>query len=107
MNQVFYLAVNIVLALSATLALGRAGTPWRSLVKAYLLGGYLVIGLMVWEFAYRTMGVPYPVALETRERLLRQGVAVAWHAYDMAHSVCPEEVADIRDWIVGQLSAGR
>ena len=51
--------------------------------------------------------VPYPVALETRERLLRQGVEVAWHEYDMAHSVCPEEVADIRDWIVGQLSAGR
>lgn len=63
MNQVFYLAVNVALALSVTLALGRAGTRWRSLVTAYLLGGYFVIGLMVWEFAYRTMGVPYPTSV--------------------------------------------
>jgi len=35
------------------------------------------------------------------EALGASGRAVAWHAYPMAHAVCMEEVADIRDWLAG------
>lgn len=63
LNQVLYLAANIGLALGAALALGRAGTAWRSLVKAYLFGGYLAVAIAAWEFASRTVGVPYPKEL--------------------------------------------
>ncbi len=33
------------------------------------------------------------------EALRQQGFAVEWHAYPMAHSVCPEEIADISTWL--------
>lgn len=63
LNQVLYLAANVALAGAAALALGRAGTPWRALVRGYLLGGYIVIGIVAWELANRTLGVPYPAAI--------------------------------------------
>lgn len=47
--------------------------------------------------------VPYQVGLQTRQILERQGHRLAWHEYDMAHSVCPEEVMDIRDWIMARV----
>jgi phospholipase/carboxylesterase len=47
--------------------------------------------------------VPYAVGLAARERLLAQGHQVRWHEYDMAHSVCAEEVADIREWLLERL----
>ncbi len=44
--------------------------------------------------------VPYEAGVAARERLLAQGHEVEWHEYDMAHSVCAEEVADIREWLL-------
>jgi len=35
----------------------------------------------------------------TRRVLEAEGYAVEWHAYPMPHSVCPQEVADIADWL--------
>jgi phospholipase/carboxylesterase len=35
----------------------------------------------------------------TRRMLEKEGYAVEWHAYPMPHSVCPQEVADIADWL--------
>ena len=32
--------------------------------------------------------------------LIDSGCRVAWHDYPMAHAVCPEEIADIRSWLV-------
>jgi len=40
---------------------------------------------------------------ETREHLVKQGYAVEWHQYPMAHSVCAEEVVDIAKFIVKTL----
>jgi hypothetical protein len=62
-NQVLYLMVNVALAGAVALALGRAGTPWRALVRAYLLGAYVVVGLVIWDFASRTIGLPFPTAM--------------------------------------------
>ena len=44
--------------------------------------------------------VPFSAGEAARERLLAQGHEVEWHEYDMDHSVCPEEVADIRSWLL-------
>lgn len=62
-NQVLYLMVNVAFAGAVALALGRAGTHWRALVRAYLLGGYVVVGLVVWDFASRTTGLPFPTGI--------------------------------------------
>ncbi|HHH13371.1 MAG TPA: alpha/beta fold hydrolase [Thiolapillus brandeum] len=44
--------------------------------------------------------VPFDSGLAACERLRAQGHEVEWHEYDMAHSVCAEEVADIREWLL-------
>lgn len=36
---------------------------------------------------------------DTRKLLLQLGYSVDWHSYRVAHGVCPEEVADIRQWL--------
>jgi phospholipase/carboxylesterase len=36
---------------------------------------------------------------EARRLLQRAGYAVEWHTYNMPHSVCPQEVADIATWL--------
>jgi len=60
LNQVFYLAANVALSCAAALAFGRSGTAWASLVRAYLLGGWLVVGIAGWEFVARTLRLPFP-----------------------------------------------
>ena len=47
--------------------------------------------------------VPLSLAIQSRDVLQQQGYGVAWHSYPMQHAVCPEEVRDIRDWLVQQL----
>lgn len=36
---------------------------------------------------------------QAREALTAAGYPVEWHAYAMPHSVCPQEVADIAQWL--------
>jgi len=33
------------------------------------------------------------------DRLIEAGYAVEWHEYPMAHAVCPQEIADISNWL--------
>lgn len=45
-------------------------------------------------------------ALDSRKQLEASGYHVEWHRYAMAHSVCPEEIADIGSWlqrVLGQI----
>jgi phospholipase/carboxylesterase len=44
--------------------------------------------------------VPMMLGLKSRDFLLAQGYKVEWHEYPMAHAVCAEEVADIRQFLV-------
>jgi len=37
------------------------------------------------------------------QALISQGITATWHDYPMEHSVCPDEVADIRNWLVSLL----
>ena len=47
--------------------------------------------------------VPVTLGEGSRDRLRSQGYEVDWHTYPMPHSVCAEEVADIREWLLGVL----
>jgi phospholipase/carboxylesterase len=47
--------------------------------------------------------INYRYAVQSRVWLQQQGYTVDWHDYSMAHSVCMEELADIRHWLLGQL----
>lgn len=44
--------------------------------------------------------VPLAAASDSRQRLEAQGHRVHWHEYPMAHSVCQQEIADIRGWLL-------
>jgi phospholipase/carboxylesterase len=43
--------------------------------------------------------LPLSLGEESRDFLSRAGFAVEWHDYPMAHSVCGEEIADIREFL--------
>ncbi len=43
--------------------------------------------------------VPMQRGIESRDVLLALGYSVDWHTYPMAHSVCAEEIADLRTWL--------
>ncbi len=45
--------------------------------------------------------VPYAGGVRSRDRLEALGFTVEWHEYPMAHAVCPQEIADIRPWLLG------
>jgi len=36
----------------------------------------------------------------TADKLTEVGFAIEWHEYPMAHAVCPEEIHDIRTWLL-------
>jgi len=44
--------------------------------------------------------IPLSVAVETRDYLISLGIKVDWHEYKMGHSVVPQEINDIRKWLV-------
>jgi phospholipase/carboxylesterase len=39
-------------------------------------------------------------AIETRQELTRLGYAVSWHEYPIQHSVCADEIQEIRSWLL-------
>ncbi|MEN8204739.1 MAG: carboxylesterase [Pseudomonadota bacterium] len=51
--------------------------------------------------------VPVKLALQSRDLLTGLGYHVSWHSYPMPHAVCPEEIGDVRDWLLLRLDQGR
>ncbi|MFH1044290.1 MAG: alpha/beta hydrolase [Pseudomonadota bacterium] len=43
--------------------------------------------------------IPCARAEASRDLLQQQGYALEWHEYRMEHSVCPQEIADIDNWL--------
>jgi phospholipase/carboxylesterase len=43
--------------------------------------------------------VPYMLGDESRQLLESAGYQVEWHGYSMPHSLCEQEVADLRNWL--------
>ena len=44
--------------------------------------------------------IPVAKAIETRQELTRLGYAVGWHAYPIQHTVCANEIREIRSWLL-------
>ena len=59
-TQSMYLLLDVVVATCAALVVTRPSVPYRSLLCAYLLGGYIAVGFAFWDFASRTAGLPFP-----------------------------------------------
>jgi hypothetical protein len=59
-TQTLYLSMNVVAAVITALFLTRTAFPYQRILAAYLLGGYIVVGLSLWQFASRVAGVPFP-----------------------------------------------
>ena len=47
--------------------------------------------------------VPLQLAEQSRDRLRQAGYRVDWHTYAMPHAVSPEELVDVRRWLVQRL----
>ncbi|HNP36822.1 MAG TPA: alpha/beta fold hydrolase [Woeseiaceae bacterium] len=45
--------------------------------------------------------VPLQAGIETATTLRAAGFTVEWHEYPMAHGICPAEIVDIRNWLLG------
>ena len=48
--------------------------------------------------------IPVARATWSRDALIALGYAVEWHTYPMAHSVCPQEIADMNRWLLTVLA---
>ena len=59
-TQPLYLAMNVMVAVAAALFLTRKAIPYRAILGAYLLGGYIAVGIAFWQFAARITGLPFP-----------------------------------------------
>jgi hypothetical protein len=59
-TQDFYLIINTILLVLATIYLTRSRVDLKSLIHAYFIGGFLAAGIAVWQFASKLAGVPYP-----------------------------------------------
>lgn len=51
--------------------------------------------------------IPVAHGIASRNWLQEHGYAVDWREYPMTHSVCPEEITDIGQWLVRVLTAER
>lgn len=51
--------------------------------------------------------IPMSAGLACKDALSNLGHDVAWHCYDMAHSVCQSEIGDISAWMAGIISGIR
>lgn len=59
-TQTLYLALDIVCAVSVAIFMTRSRVTYESVIAAYLLGGYIVVGLVFWQFGSRIAGIPFP-----------------------------------------------
>jgi hypothetical protein len=59
-TQVLYLAFNVIFAATVAIFLTRRAIPYKSVIGAYLIGGYTVVGLVFWQLANQVAGVPFP-----------------------------------------------
>jgi phospholipase/carboxylesterase len=50
--------------------------------------------------------LPLQLGKMSAERLVAAGFAIEWHDYPMPHAVCPEEIQDIRAWLLKVFGPG-
>ena len=50
--------------------------------------------------------IPFAGAQRSHGRIAALRAAPEWHEYDMAHAVCPQELDDLRAWLLGVIGDG-
>ena len=80
-----------IIALSTYFALGdslpREASPANRSIPIFMAHGH------------HDAMIPAARAIESRDRLIDAGYAVAWHDYSMGHEVCMEEINAIGAWL--------
>ena len=84
-------------------ATGRSGSQplddayWRA-IEIFRPLTVVYAAVLVWR--RQDEMVPLPRAVASRDALTSLGYAVEWHDYPMGHSVCADEVQDVRSWLL-------
>jgi phospholipase/carboxylesterase len=88
------------MVLSSYLPLASSFADWVAGDATSPAGGLPVF------MAHGTYDPMLPVELGRASRKLLEdaGFDIAWHEYPMAHSVCAEEIVDIRRWLLATLA---
>jgi phospholipase/carboxylesterase len=99
------IAINTVLRSETRLAGLMALSTWLALPDA-LQGDAVDTSIPVFmaHGQFDPM-IPMQFGRSSADALVKTGFAVEWHDYPMAHAVCPQEIDDIRAWLLGLLSA--
>ncbi|KRE97631.1 carboxylesterase [Frateuria sp. Soil773] len=85
-----------IVALSTYLPLADALAAERSAANAATP--------IFWGHGTQDPIVPFALGNASREALQALGYRIDWHSYPMPHSVCADEVADLRDWMGARLA---
>jgi phospholipase/carboxylesterase len=98
------IAINTVLRSGRTLAGLMALSTWLPLPDALEAGDLnTTIPVFMAHGQFDPM-IPMQYGRSAADALVGAGFDVDWHDYPMAHAVCPQEIDDIRTWLVGVLS---
>ncbi len=99
-------------SMGGAIAVNTALTTSRKLAGLMALSTYLPIPAELEQSSsYRDLPVfmghgtfdpmvQYPWGKATAEHLAKAGFTIEWHEYPMMHAVCPEEIRDIREWLL-------
>jgi phospholipase/carboxylesterase len=99
------IAINTVLRSKKQLAGLMALSTWLALPDA-LQGDALATSIPVFmaHGQFDPM-IPMQYGRSSADALAEAGFDIEWHDYPMAHAVCPQEIGDIRSWLLGVLSS--
>ncbi|ATR19576.1 MAG: hypothetical protein DI601_19865 [Azospirillum brasilense] len=61
-TQTMYLLLNVAAAVTTALYVTRRDLNYQLFLKAYMVGGYLIFAISLWQFASRVAGVPFPTS---------------------------------------------
>lgn len=94
----------------AVISLMSAATGIPKLAGVAALSGYVpqsmppapngLVGLPIFmAHGHQDDIIPFALAQQSRERLIELGADLTWHAYDMPHSICQEEIFALANWV--------
>ena len=94
------IAINTVLRSSTRFAGLLALSTWLALpAAAEKHGADTSIPVFMAHGRFDPM-IPMQFGRQSADKLVEAGFDVEWHDYPMAHAVCPDEIADIRTWLL-------
>ena len=98
------IAINTLLQHGGTLAGLMALSTWVPLPDALDNDGLNTSAPVFMAHGQFDPMIPMQYGRAAADALTGVGFDVDWHDYPMAHAVCPQEIEDIRSWLVGVLS---